>query len=273
MSAKERLDVLLAERGLADSRQKAQRLIMAGLVIVNGQVIDKPGSKIEIDTDIVVKGKEHPYVSRGGVKLEGAFKTFDLDMRDCVVCDIGASTGGFVDCALQHGARRVYAIDVGYGQLDWSLRQDPRVENWERTNGRYLTQEDFPEAMDWVITDVAFISLDKILPAAHAILKDGGQILALIKPQFEAGRDQVGKHGVVRDPKVHVSVIESLLDFSQELGLKHLGLTHSPIQGPKGNIEYLCWFRKEAGTGVAIEVEAIVHQAFTNFKEGAEEDA
>lgn len=264
MASKERLDVLVHELGLADSRQKAQRFIMAGQVTVDGQVVDKVGSKVDVAAQIALKGKDIPFVSRGGLKLQGAFETFGLDMTGAIVCDIGASTGGFVDCALQHGARKVYAIDVGYGQLDWSLRQDTRVESRERTNGRYLSLADFPQAMDWITTDVAFISLEKILPAAVGILKDQGQILALIKPQFEAGREFVGKHGVVRDPKVHEEVVCRLLAFGQTLGLANLGLTYSPIQGPKGNIEYLWWSQK-GGPSAAIAPGQVVAEAFATF--------
>lgn len=273
MASKERLDLTLVARGLAESRQKAQALIMAGRVTVDGAIVDKAGTKIPSEARIDVKGKDLAYVSRGGLKLQGAFASFGLDMEGAVVCDIGASTGGFVDCALQHGAAKVYAIDVGYGQLDWSLRQDPRVESRERTNGRYLTRDDFPQAMDWVTTDVAFISLEKILPAAHAILKEGGQVLALIKPQFEAGRDHVGKNGVVRDPKVHQDVLDRLLAFGHTLGLGTLGLTHSPIQGPKGNIEYLWWSQKGAAPGKVPSSADHVVTAFAHFKEPGDHHA
>jgi 23S rRNA (cytidine1920-2'-O)/16S rRNA (cytidine1409-2'-O)-methyltransferase len=187
-------------------------------------------------------------------------------MQDAVVVDLGASTGGFVDCALQNGAKRVYAVDVGYGQLAWKLRTDERVINMEKTNARYLTPEDFPELMDWMTTDVAFISLTKILPAAYGILKENGSGVALIKPQFEAGRDKIGKNGVVRDPAVHEEVIEKILSFNEELGFKTLGIVHSPIQGPQGNIEYLYWFTKDASAkSIDVDIKELVRNTFADF--------
>lgn len=266
MAKKERLDVLVVTRGLCETREKAQKYIMAGMVLVNDQKIDKAGTKVAVDSELRLVGEPLPYASRGGFKLAEAFESFPISMEDAVVVDLGASTGGFVDCALQHGAKRVYAVDVGYGQLAWKLRTDERVVNMEKTNARFLTPEDFPELMDWMTTDVAFISLTKILPAAYGILKENGSGVALIKPQFEAGRDKVGKNGVVRDPAVHEEVIRSILDFNEALGFKTLGLVHSPIQGPQGNIEYLYWFTKAAdAVSVPIDEHALVQQTFADF--------
>lgn len=266
MAKKERLDVLVVERGLCETREKAQKYIMAGMVLVNDQKIDKAGTKISVDSQLRLVGEPLPYASRGGFKLEEAFKKFPISMKGAVVVDIGASTGGFVDCALQNGAKRVYAVDVGYGQLAWKLRTDERVVNMEKTNARYLTSEDFPELMDWMTTDVAFISLTKILPAAYSILKENGSGIALIKPQFEAGREKIGKNGVVRDPSVHVEVIENILAFNENLGFKTLGIVHSPIQGPQGNIEYLYWFTKNAAAqSIDIDINELVHNTFADF--------
>lgn len=267
MANKERLDVLLVQRQLFESREQAQRIIMRGNVFVNGQRIDKAGTKVPVEAEITVTGTPLPYVSRGGIKLAGAFDAFGFSMQEAVVCDIGASTGGFVDCALQHGATRVYAVDVGYGQLSWKLRTNTNVINMERTNARYLTPEDFPEAMDWVTTDVSFISLEKILPVAYAILKETGQMLALIKPQFEAGKAHVGKKGVVRDPAVHVHVLESVTNFAETLGFHTCGLAASPIQGPQGNIEYLYWMQKALTDDCApTDIEALVKTTFAAVK-------
>ena len=266
MAKKERLDVLVVERGLCETREKAQKYIMAGMVLVNDQKVDKAGTKISVDSQLRLVGEPLPYASRGGFKLEEAFKKFPISMQDAVVVDLGASTGGFVDCALQNGAKRVYAVDVGYGQLAWKLRTDERVINMEKTNARYLTPEDFPELMDWMTTDVAFISLTKILPAAYGILKENGSGVALIKPQFEAGRDKIGKNGVVRDPAVHEEVIEKILSFNEELGFKTLGIVHSPIQGPQGNIEYLYWFNKDASAkSIDVDIKELVRNTFADF--------
>lgn len=237
--AKERLDVLLVKRGLVETREKAKTTLMAGLVLVNGQKIDKAGTMVKEDAKLRVLGDAIPYVSRGGLKLEKAMETFNIHMEGKVAADIGASTGGFTDCALQRGAAKVYAIDVGYGQLAWKLRSDPRVVNMERTNIRYVRPEDIGELLDFASIDVAFISLTKVLEPAKALLKDTGEIVALIKPQFEAGRGNVGKKGVVRDPEVHRSVIRMVLTHSRELGFFPAGLTFSPVKGPEGNIEYL----------------------------------
>ena len=243
---KERLDVLLVERGLASSREKAKVLIMAGEVYVNGQKEDKAGSTFDTEkSEIEVRGKVLPYVSRGGLKLEKALKVFPINLNGKVCMDIGASTGGFTDCMLQNGASKVYSIDVGHGQLDWKLRNDERVVCMEKTNFRYLTHDDLPEEPDFASCDVSFISLTKILRPAFEILKSGSYMVCLIKPQFEAGRDKVGKKGVVREPKVHEEVIEKVIEFANTTGFSILDLDFSPIKGPEGNIEYLLYLGKE----------------------------
>ncbi|MGG4553029.1 TlyA family RNA methyltransferase [Paenibacillus humicus] len=242
--SKERIDVLLVEQGYFDSREKAKTAIMAGLVFGNQERIEKAGTKIPRDTKLTVKGAIHPYVSRGGLKLEKALKLFQIDMNGRVMLDIGSSTGGFTDCALQHGASYVYAIDVGYNQLDWSLRNDERVNVKERTNFRYMTPEDLDgPSPDFASIDVSFISLRIILPPLVALLGRPADIVALIKPQFEAGREKVGKSGVVRDAKVHQEVLETVLSFASELGYVLQGLTYSPITGGEGNIEFLAHLR------------------------------
>lgn len=247
---KERVDVLLVEQGLAASREKAKAAIMAGNVFGGGQRLDKPGMEVPLDIVLEIKGGELPFVSRGGLKLAKAVEVFGLSFTGLVVADIGASTGGFTDCALQNGAARAYAIDVGYGQLDWKLRTDPRVVSMERTNARYLTEDSLPEKVDWIVTDVAFISVTKIFPAMLAILKPEGQVLALIKPQFEAGREAVGKKGVVKDPAVHKAVLQAVLTEAGISGFKVLGLDYSPVRGPEGNIEYLAWLTLNNGEGI-----------------------
>ena len=236
---KERLDVLLVKKGLADSREKAKRIIMAGLVKVEGRVQDKPGSSFDEEADITVEGKECPYVSRGGLKLEKGIEDWGIDCRGAVCVDMGASTGGFTDCMLQHGASKVYAIDVGYGQLDYKLRIDDRVVNMEKTNIRYLDTSLITEAVDLISIDVSFISLSHMLPVASEILSDDGLVFCLVKPQFEAGREQVGKGGIVRDPKVHEEVIEKVIAYAEENVLYPRDLSFSPIKGSKGNIEYI----------------------------------
>ncbi|MEK0314255.1 TlyA family RNA methyltransferase [Cohnella sp. 56] len=242
--AKERLDVLLVEQGYYDSREKAKAAIMAGLVLVGTEQVDKAGTKIPRDAVLTVKGAVHPYVSRGGLKLEKAIREFGIDLQDVVMLDIGASTGGFTDCALQHGAAYVYAIDVGYNQLDWSLRQEPRVQVMERCNFRHMTPEQLTgPAPVFASIDVSFISLKLILPALRPLLEPGGRTVALIKPQFEAGREQVGKSGVVRDPLVHLSVLREVLSAAAALGFELQGLTYSPITGGEGNIEFLAHWR------------------------------
>lgn len=239
MAAKKRLDVLLTERGLAESRQKAQAIIMAGQVFWQGRRMDKAGASLPEDAELEVRGGLK-YVSRGGLKLEKAMETFDLpDLTGAVAIDAGASTGGFTDCMLQNGAARVYAVDVGYGQLAWSLRSDPRVVCMERTNVRYLTKEQVPEELDFGSVDVSFISLRLILPALRRLMKPSGELVCLIKPQFEAGREKVGKKGVVRDRRVHREVLEQFLRHADECGFYVKDLTFSPIRGPEGNIEYL----------------------------------
>ncbi|CAM3785689.1 TlyA family RNA methyltransferase [Cohnella lubricantis] len=242
-NAKERLDVLLVEQGYFESREKAKAAIMAGLVLIGSEKIDKAGTKVPRDAAIIVKGAPHPYVSRGGLKLEKAIRHFGLDLQGKTMLDIGASTGGFTDCALQNGAAFVYALDVGYNQLDWSLRQDERVCVMERTNFRHVTPEQLQgPPPSFATIDVSFISLKLILPALAPLLKPGGGTVALIKPQFEAGRDQVGKSGVVRDSAVHVSVVKEVLLFADGLGFGLQGLTFSPITGGEGNIEFLAYW-------------------------------
>ena len=258
---KKRLDVVLVEKGLAASREKAKALIMAGKVLVNENKIDKAGTEVDSELPIRLLGQDIPYVSRGGLKLEKALQVFPVDLTGTVVADLGASTGGFVDCALQNGAAKVFAIDVGYNQLDWKLRTDERVISMEKTNARYLEADSLGEQVDVVTTDVSFISLDKILPPAMSFLKDGGHVLALIKPQFEAGREKVGKKGVVRDTAVHQEVIEKILQLCREIDLTVWGLDFSPVKGPEGNIEYLLWGRKDSYTDFTADAAAVVAAA------------
>lgn len=242
--SKERIDVLLVEKGYFTSREKAKASIMAGIVYANNQKVDKAGEEVPIDAVIEVRGNTCPYVSRGGLKLEKAVKEFGLKLTDKICMDIGASTGGFTDCMLQNGAQKVYAVDVGYGQLDWKLRTNPNVVVMERTNIRYVTEEQVAEKLDFASIDVSFISLTKVLPVAYSLTGDNGEVVCLIKPQFEAGREQVGKKGVVRDAKVHKEVIEKVIDFSKSIGFKIKNLSFSPIKGPEGNIEYLLYLSK-----------------------------
>ena len=258
MSAKQRLDVALVERGLAETRQKAQATIMSGIVYVNGQKVDKAGFAVAPEAQLEVRGNALPYVSRGGLKLEKAMREFGLRLDGCVCADIGASTGGFTDCMLQNGAVKVYAVDVGYGQLDWKLRSDPRVVCMERTNARYLTHEQVPDELDFASIDVSFISLKLILPAVNGLLRDGGHVACLVKPQFEAGREKVGKKGVVRDPAVHLEVLEHFLGHARESGYGVLALTYSPIRGPEGNIEYLGYLEKGAAAERGFDLAALV---------------
>ncbi|NLG03871.1 MAG: TlyA family RNA methyltransferase [Clostridia bacterium] len=242
---KERLDVLLVKRGLAESREKAKAVIMSGNVFIKGQREDKAGAMFEEEQlQIEVKGPSLRYVSRGGLKLEKAVETFELVLTDNICLDIGASTGGFTDCMLQNGAKKVYAIDVGHGQFAWKLRQDERVICMEKTNFRYVTNEQVPEQIEFAATDVSFISLTKILPPAYLLLKEQAKMVCLIKPQFEAGREKVGKKGVVRDPFVHEEVIKKIVTFASETGFAVLDLDYSPIKGPEGNIEYLLLLQK-----------------------------
>lgn len=244
MTEKKRLDTLVFERGFAESREKAKTIVMLGNVYVNNQKSDKPGTMLPTDVPIEVRGQGLKYVSRGGLKLEKAVSLFSLDLADKICMDIGASTGGFTDCMLQNGAQKVYSVDVGYGQLAWKLRTDSRVVNLERTNIRYLTAEQVTEPIDFFSVDVSFISLSLVLPAARAFLSDNAQAVCLIKPQFEAGREKVGKKGVVRDKSVHEEVIEKIRDLALEQGFSILGLTFSPVKGPEGNIEYLIYLEK-----------------------------
>lgn len=242
---KERLDALLVAQGFFENRSKAQGAIMAGQILVNDQKIDKPGTQVTEQVKIKIIGNKLPYVSRGGLKLEKALKVFPISLCDKVVADIGASTGGFTDCSLQNGARKVYAIDVGYGQLAWSLRNDARVVNMERTNVRYLDETALPEKIQIATIDVAFISLDKVLPAVKKLLSEDGCVIALVKPQFEAGKEKVGKKGVVRDPKVHEEVIEKVIAMAKTEKFGIGGLQYSPIKGPEGNIEYLLYLTQD----------------------------
>ena len=246
MSEKKRLDTAVFENGHTESREKAKALIMAGSVYVNGQKEIKAGREIKPDDVIEVRGSALKYVSRGGLKLERAMQSFPIELDGCVCMDIGASTGGFTDCMLQNGAVKVYSIDVGYGQLAWKLRSDERVVNLERTNFRYVTEEQIPEKTDFASVDVSFISLKLILPVMFTLLKDGGEGVCLIKPQFEAGRENVGKKGVVRDPAAHEQVICNVVSFAREAGFSVLGLDYSPVKGPEGNIEYLMYLKKSA---------------------------
>lgn len=248
--SKERIDVLLVQKGFFDTREKARKNIMAGLVFVDGVRVDKAGEKVDIDSEIEIKGNAIPYVSRGGLKLEKALLSFNINLKDKVTIDIGASTGGFTDCMLKNGAKKVFAIDVGYGQLAWELRNDPRVVVMERTNIRYVKPEDLGEFADFASIDVSFISLKLVLPVVKGLLKDEGEIVALIKPQFEAGREKVGKKGVVRDPDVHREVIKEIIDFAKSIDLTIKGLQFSPIKGPEGNIEYLLYLSKNIDNGI-----------------------
>ena len=264
MSTKERLDVLLVNRGLFESREKAKTAIMAGQIFMGTVCVDKAGTKVPIDADLSVKGNTLPYVSRGGLKLEKALQLYPFDLTGAVMVDIGASTGGFTDCALQNGAAKVFAIDVGYNQLAWSLRQDKRVINMEKQNIRTVTAEQLGELVDFISIDVAFISLDKVLPVAVTLLKDTGSLVSLIKPQFEAGREKVGKGGIVRDPATHAEVLTRILHVAEDVGLHLHGVTYSPIKGTEGNIEFLGYFKKTTDGALAITpglVESVVAAA------------
>lgn len=257
---KERLDVLLVNGGFAPSREKAKAIIMSGCVYVNGQKEDKAGSTFDEKAQIEVRGTVLKYVSRGGLKLEKAMENFDITLQDKVCMDVGASTGGFTDCMLQNGAVKVYSIDVGHGQLAWKLRQDERVVCMERTNIRYVVPEDMNEAAAFASIDVSFISLTKVLPAVKALLTENGQIVCLIKPQFEAGREQVGKKGVVRDKKVHEDVIRTVCEFAASIGFELLNLEFSPIKGPEGNIEYLLHLQNHADGVIRGTMPFIIHE-------------
>ena len=268
--AKLRLDVAMTERGLAESRQKAQAIIMAGQVFVNGQKVDKAGAPVAPDAAIEIHGKTLKYVSRGGLKLEKAMSCWPIVLEHRICADIGASTGGFTDCMLQNGADKVYSVDVGYNQLDYRLRIHPKVVCMERTNARYLTREQIPEELDFFSVDVSFISLELILPAVRPLMKEGGQGVCLVKPQFEAGRDKVGKKGVVRDPAVHLEVLEHFLEHAAKAGFTVLDVTFSPIKGPEGNIEYLGWLQAGDGPAYGGDLKALVQQSHAGFEEGAQ---
>ena len=262
---KERLDILLVNRRLADSREKAKAIIMSGVVFVDGQKEDKAGQKYDVSSRIEIRGSTMKYVSRGGLKLEKAMTSFGAGLDGCVCMDVGSSTGGFTDCMLQNGASKVYAVDVGHGQLAWKLRQDERVVVMEKTNIRYVTPEDIEDRLDFASIDVSFISLTKVLAPVRELLKDGGRIVCLIKPQFEAGREKVGKKGVVRDKAVHYEVIETVLTYAAGAGFDVLGLDFSPIKGPEGNIEYLACLKKtgeETGSiGKDIDIKKVVEDS------------
>ena len=266
MKIKKRLDVLLTEQMYADTRSKAQAIIMAGQVYVNGQKADKPGTAYEESVQIEVRGVTCPYVSRGGLKLEKALRDFGVKPVGFVCSDSGASTGGFTDCLLQQGAQKVFAIDVGYGQLDWKIRSDERVVVMERTNIRYVTPEDLGEPLDLSVIDVSFISLKIVLPAIKALLKPTGQVLCLIKPQFEAGKEKVGKKGVVREPEIHKEVLDSFVQSVTDLGFTILGLTFSPVKGPEGNIEFLGHLTLEQRLGIVPDTDAVVRDAHMTLK-------
>lgn len=260
---KERLDVLLVKRGLAPSREKAKTMIMEGNVFVENQREDKAGATFDTEAEITVKGNTLKYVSRGGLKLEKAMTHFGITLEGKVCMDIGASTGGFTDCMLQNGAVKVYSVDVGYGQFAWKLRQDPRVVCMEKTNIRYVTPADIDDVLDFASVDVSFISLTKVLIPARELLRDGGEMVCLIKPQFEAGREKVGKKGVVRDKAVHEEVVERIIEFASQNGFFVNNLEYSPIKGPEGNIEYLVYIRKDETGGVdaAVDIKAVVDAA------------
>ncbi|WP_238882782.1 TlyA family RNA methyltransferase [Clostridium sp. YIM B02551] len=254
---KERLDVLLVQKGFFESREKAQAQIMAGKIFIDGRRVDKCGEKIKVTAEIEFKGQEMPYVSRGGYKLEKAIKEFSMNLKEKTCLDIGASTGGFTDCMLQNGAKKVFSIDVGYGQFAWKLRTDPRVVCMERTNIRYVTPEDLGEAADFASIDVSFISLKKIMPAVVSLLSDNGEVIALIKPQFEAGKEKVGKKGVVREKSTHEEVITSITNYLCDENLNILDLSFSPIKGPEGNMEFLIYFTKNSEVQSNFNLEKI----------------
>ncbi|MBQ8076111.1 MAG: TlyA family RNA methyltransferase [Oscillospiraceae bacterium] len=264
--SKIRLDQLLFEKGFAPSREKARALIMSGCVFLEGQRADKPGQQVSPDAEPDVRMKELPFVSRGGYKLDKALRVFPIDPTGKICIDCGASTGGFTDVLLQHGAQKVYAVDVGYGQLAWKIRNDERVVSLERTNLRYVTEEQIPEKLDLAVCDVSFISLKLVMPAVAGLLKPGAEIMCLIKPQFEAGRELVGKKGVVRDPKVHEQVIQEILSFMPSIGFSVCGLDYSPITGPEGNVEFLLYMKNELLPPVSIDVAETVEKAHTELK-------
>ena len=260
MGNKSRLDILLVERGLQESRQRAQAAIMSGLVFVNGQRVDKPGTSISNEAAIEIRGNPMKYVSRGGLKLEKAMASFPIALEGCTCADIGASTGGFTDCMLQNGAAKVYAVDVGYGELAWSLRNDPRVINMERTNIRYVTPDMLEETPSLCVIDVSFISLKLVLPVVSSLLTEDGHVANLIKPQFEAGKGKVGKKGVVREPEIHLEVLQNYVENAHAAGFKVLNVTFSPIKGPEGNIEFLGYLAKQGEEHIP-DLAEVVRQA------------
>jgi len=266
LARKERLDLLLVQRNLIESREKAKAVIMSGDVYVAGQRVDKAGTMVDPEAEIEVRGSVCPYVSRGGLKLEKALRDFGVDPTGYVCSDSGASTGGFTDCLLQKGAKKVFAIDVGYGQLAWSIRTDPRVVCMERTNIRYVTPEDIGEPLDLSVVDVSFISLSIVLPAIRELLKEDGQVLCLIKPQFEAGKEKVGKKGVVRDPAVHLEVLQNFVALAKRLSFTIRNLTFSPVKGPEGNIEFLGHLSRIPGEDVCISLPELVQSAHESLK-------
>ena len=263
---KKRLDILTIEKGLFESREKAKASIMAGVVLVDGQVMDKPGTNVDETAEISLKEVLCPYVSRGGLKLEKALKIWDFSLKGAKAVDIGASTGGFTDCMLQNGAEKVYCIDVGYGQLDWKLRNDQRVVNMEKCNVRYLDVDEIGRNVDFISIDVSFISLKLVFPVASQLLHDDACLVCLVKPQFEAGREQVGKKGIVRDPDVHRQVIENVIRYGEENGLYSWGLTYSPVTGTKGNIEYLLFMKKKKCDNT-LDVDKIVSESHNTLSE------
>lgn len=275
---KERLDVLLVNRGLAASREKAKAIIMSGIVYVDGNKEDKAGTTFPEASDIVIKGNTLRYVSRGGLKLEKAVKEFDLMLQDLICMDVGASTGGFTDCMLQNGASKVYSLDVGHGQLDWKLRNDNRVVCMEKTNIRYVTMDDIDDILDFASIDVSFISLTKVLLPVKNLLKDNGSIVCLIKPQFEAGREKVGKKGVVRDREVHKEVIRMVMEYAGNIELFPLGLEYSPVKGPEGNIEYLLYLTKNKktyetlGNRLSIDIDDVVNKSHETLDKGVQDE-
>lgn len=266
MSEKKRLDIILTERGLAPSREKAKAIIMSGNVFIGGQKADKAGESFPGDVEIEVRGNENAYVSRGGLKLEKALVFFGADVAGKTAIDVGASTGGFSDCLLRRGVKKLYSVDVGYGQLAWEIRNDPRVVCMERTNIRYVTHEQIPDIIELAVIDVSFISLKIVLPAVRALMGDCGNVYCLIKPQFEAGRDKVGKKGVVRDPEVHAEVIENFIKNAEDAGFSVCGITFSPITGPEGNIEFLGSLSCGKNNSIDIDIKSLIDEAHNSLK-------
>ena len=262
---KQRVDLLLVEQGLAASREKAHALVMSGIVFFEGMRVDKPGEQVSVGAKLELRGEQLKYVSRGGLKLEKAIDFFGVSLNNKIAADIGASTGGFTDCMLQNGAAKVYAVDVGYGQLAWSLRSDPRVVTIERTNARYLTSDIIPDSLDFFSVDVSFISLTLILPVLFPLCKEDAEAVCLIKPQFEAGKGKVGKNGVVREAEIHLEVVQSIVNFVGSSGFSVLGITHSPVKGPKGNIEFLVYFSKQPGRTPGIDINSVVAAAHSEL--------